>query len=303
VNVGKKIMGSSRPGPVLPGLHDGDDLLKFFGACGVDEDLLLLIPSVNGEYGAATKCGGALCPDLVRGGSAAPGHFFCSSCILSSGAPTMWYLSQLIGGHRTMFCGCGIEGNWGGPPFASGFGESLRASGPFACSSSLRPASVSPASVGVRMSWYDCDACARCSWSDRTNACGSETAAALSSSSAFRSRLLFSRCICRSDIADRSAIASGLSLSDIATGGGCCLNLAVGGGAARGRSVRSTGASWAAEVVGVSGDTGGGVGDFERSEVVEASLDETGRVSTRSAGMAVRGHSSRRNAGESCQVR
>ena len=66
--------------------------------------------------------------------------------------------------------------------------------------------------------------------------------------------------------------------------------------------MRSTGTNWAAEVVGVRGDTGGGVGDFERSEVVDASLDETGRVSTRSAGMAVRGNSSRRNAGESCQV-
>ena len=58
--------------------------------------------------------------------------------------------------------------------------------------------------------------------------------------------------------------------------------------------MRSTGASWAAEAVGVRGDTGGrsGVGDLERLrewwERVEASLDEAGRVlvSTRSAGMA-----------------
>jgi hypothetical protein len=97
-------------------------------------------------------------------------------------------------------------------------------------------------------------------------------------------------------MADRSAMASGFSLSDIATEGGCGLKVAAGGGAGRGRgSVRSTGASWAAEAVGVRGDTGGrsGVGDLERlperSEAVEASLEETGRVvvSTRSAGMAV----------------
>ena len=58
--------------------------------------------------------------------------------------------------------------------------------------------------------------------------------------------------------------------------------------------MRSTGASCAAEAVGVRGDTGGrsGVGDFERcpecAEPVETSLEETRRVlvSTRSAGMA-----------------
>lgn len=97
-------------------------------------------------------------------------------------------------------------------------------------------------------------------------------------------------------------MASGLSDSDMATEGGCGLNVAVGGGAGRGRaSVRSTGASWAAEAVGVRGDTGGrsGVGDFERlpewCEPVEASLDEGGRalVSTRSAGMAAGGRGAR----------
>lgn len=90
-------------------------------------------------------------------------------------------------------------------------------------------------------------------------------------------------------------MASGLSVSEMATEGGCGVKVAVGGGAGRGRgSLRSTGASWATVAVGVRGDTGGrsGVGDFERLaewwERVEASLDEAGRVlvSTRSAGMA-----------------
>jgi hypothetical protein len=195
-----------------------------------------------------------------------------------------------------MFCGCGIAGNLGGSGFASICVESLRVSALFASRSLLADESARPDSVGVRMSWYDWEACALCSCSDLTKACGSDTAAALSSSRALRSRLLFSRCSCRSEMADRSAIASGFSLSDMATEGGCGLKVAVGGGAGRGRaSVRSTGANWAAEAVGVRGDTGGrsGVGDLERlpecSEAVEASLEETGRgvVSTRSAGMAV----------------
>jgi hypothetical protein len=279
-----------RVGSAWPAAHEGD-FFGCFGGCGGvadDEDARALIPSVNGEYGAATEWGGARCPDFVRGGSAVPGHFFCSSCILSSGSPTMWYLSQLMGGHRTTFCGCGMGGNLGALDSASMRAESLRASGPGA-------ASPRPDSVGVSMSWYEDDCWARCSWSDRAKAWGSATAAALSSSSALRSRLLFSRCSCRSDMAERRAMASGLSVSDMATEGGWGLKVAVGGGAGRGRgSVRSTGASWAAEAVGVRGDTGGrsGVGDLERlpecSEAVEASLDETGRVvvSTRSAGMA-----------------
>jgi len=97
-------------------------------------------------------------------------------------------------------------------------------------------------------------------------------------------------------MADRSAMASGFSLSDMATEGGCCLKVATGGGAGRGGAVRSTGASWAMEALGVMGDTGGRFGEADsdrlrdRSEVEEASLDEAGRapVSTRSAGMTAR---------------
>jgi hypothetical protein len=110
-------------------------------------------------------------------------------------------------------------------------------------------------------------------------------------------------------MADRSAIASGFSLSDMGKDGGCCLNVAVGGGTTRGRaSVFGTGASCAIVAVGVIGDTGGLLGEVdaerfpERSEVVEASLDEAGRVlvSTKSAGMAVWWEDvSRRSAGES----
>ena len=100
-------------------------------------------------------------------------------------------------------------------------------------------------------------------------------------------------------MAERRAMTSGLSLSDMATEGGCCLNVAVGGGAGRAcASVRSTVASWATEALGVMGDTGGRFGDAdsdrlrERSEADEASLEDAGRafafVSTRSAGMTAR---------------
>lgn len=97
-------------------------------------------------------------------------------------------------------------------------------------------------------------------------------------------------------MADLKAMASGFSLSDIGTEGGCCLKVAFGGGTTRGRaSVLGTGASCATVAVGVMGDTGGRFGDAdserlrERSDVDEASLEEAGRVelvSTRSAGMA-----------------
>lgn len=108
-------------------------------------------------------------------------------------------------------------------------------------------------------------------------------------------------------MAERSAMASGFSLSEMGTEGGCCLNVAGagadagaggGGGALRGReSERSMGASWATVAVGVMGETGGRseVGDSERfweaPEVDEAPLEEAGRrfVSTSSAGMAAEG--------------
>jgi hypothetical protein len=148
----------------------------------------------------------------------------------------------------------------------------------------------------VRMSLYDRGACARFCCMERAKPRGSVTATDFSSARAMRSCLLFSRCSCNSDMADRSAMASGFSLSDIATEGGCCLKVATGGGFGRGASVRSTGASWAIEALGVMGDTGGRFGEAlsdrfrERSDVDEASLDEVGRasVSTRSAGMTAR---------------
>lgn len=154
-----------------------------------------------------------------------------------------------------------------------------------------------PSRVGVRTSLYDCAACARFSCMECTKPVGSATATDLSSARAFKSRLLFSRCSCRSDMAERSAMTSGFSLSDMATDCGCWRKVATGGGAGRGcASVRSIGASWATEALGVMGDTGGRFGDAdserlrERSEVDEASLDEAGRgfVSTRSAGMTAR---------------
>jgi len=127
----------SRFGSVLPGPQAGDFFGCFGGCAGVDddEDEPTLMPSVNGEYGAATEWGGARCPAFVCGGSAEPGHFFCSSCILSSGSPTTWYLAQLMGGHRTTFCGCGMGGNLGASGFASMCVESLRVSAPLSCSS------------------------------------------------------------------------------------------------------------------------------------------------------------------------
>lgn len=132
----------SRLGSVLPGPHDGDFFGCFGGCAGVaaaadddEEDEATVMPSVNGEYGAATEWGGARCPAFVRGGSAEPGHFFCSSCILSSGSPTTWYLAQLMGGHRTTFCGCGMGGKLGASGFGSMWVESLRESALLSCSS------------------------------------------------------------------------------------------------------------------------------------------------------------------------
>lgn len=95
-------------------------------------------------------------------------------------------------------------------------------------------------------------------------------------------------------------MASGFSLSDMGTEGGCCLKVVGagagagrGGGSLRGReSERSMGASWATAAVGVMGETGGRseVGDSERfsPEVLEASLLDCGRRSVlrTSAGMA-----------------
>jgi hypothetical protein len=99
-------------------------------------------------------------------------------------------------------------------------------------------------------------------------------------------------------MAERRAMASGFSLSEMGSEGGCCLKAVGGGGALRGRgSERSMGASWATVAVGVMGETGGrsDVGDSERfcecAEVDEAPLDDAGRrlVSTSSAGMAAGG--------------
>lgn len=145
------------------------DFLEPFGGCDADD--FLPIPSVKGEYGAAIACAGALAPECVRGGSGCPGHFFCSSCSLSSGSPTMWYFSQLIGGQRTTFCGCGIAGNLfapvGGAPTSA---ESLRVSTPacptFTSAPMLDTESTRPASVGASISLCDCAACARLSCID-----------------------------------------------------------------------------------------------------------------------------------------
>jgi len=142
---------------VLLLFYEGD-FLEYFGGCGVwDEEVDdLPMPSVRGEYGDATACAGARRPDWLRGGSECPGHFFCSSCILSSGSPTTWYLAQFTGGHRTIFCGCGIVGNFGAAADALVVAESLRISAPL-CPSSTPPAPsesslVRFASVGVSTS-------------------------------------------------------------------------------------------------------------------------------------------------------
>jgi hypothetical protein len=107
-------------------------------------------------------------------------------------------------------------------------------------------------------------------------------------------------------------MASGFSLSEMGTEGGCFMNAVGagtgagadagaggagafrGGASLRGRSRTSgrsagTGASCATVAVGVMGDTGGRseVGDSERFDVVEVSLEDAGRKSvfTSSAGM------------------
>ena len=70
--------------------------------------------SVKGEYGAAITCAGARVPPISRAGSPRLGRCLCSSCSLSNGSPAIWYLAQLTGGHRKMFCGVGIGGNFEG---------------------------------------------------------------------------------------------------------------------------------------------------------------------------------------------
>lgn len=99
-------------------------------------------------------------------------------------------------------------------------------------------------------------------------------------------------------MAERRAIASGFSLSDMGTEGGCCMKVADGGGcggATRGRASWGSGrASCAAATVGVIGDTGGRLGERDcdrlwvRWSGVEELLGEVDGVlvSTRSAGMA-----------------
>lgn len=83
-------------------------------------------------------------------------------------------------------------------------------------------------------------------------------------------------------MADRRAMASGLSVSDMATEAGCDLKTALCGGAGRGWTLAlSTGGSgsgsgsWGAELVGVIGDTGGRLGESGREEV--ESVEEAGR--------------------------
>ena len=115
-------------------------------------------------------------------------------------------------------------------------------------------------------------------------------------------------------------MASGFSLSEMGTEGGCCLKVVgagaragAGGGGGRvrgGESERSMGASWATVAVGVMGDTGGRseVGDSERfseaPEVDEAPLEEAGRrsVLTSSAGMAAEGEDVSRRGARECSA-
>lgn len=87
-------------------------------------------------------------------------------------------------------------------------------------------------------------------------------------------------------MAERSAIASGFSLSDIGTEGGCWRKVVAGGGrTCFCDSEGSSGARRAAAVVGVRGDTGGLSGDcdLERSplrssDCAAVSMGEAERV-------------------------
>lgn len=97
-------------------------------------------------------------------------------------------------------------------------------------------------------------------------------------------------------MAERSAIASGFSLSDIGTDSGCCLKVATGGGTTRGRgSEGSRVANCATAAVGVMGDTGGRSGERDSERLLSRWCEGEGEllgevdrvlVSTRSAGMA-----------------
>lgn len=129
--------------------------------------------------------------------------------------------------------------------------------------------------------------CERWAWRDCANAWGSDMAAVFRSCRALRSRLLFSRCSWSSDMAERSAIASGFSLSDMGSDGGCWRNAATGGGRTCFSDAEGSGrgASFAGAVVGVRGDTGGRPGEREwersvsrSSEGASVSVGEAERV-------------------------
>jgi hypothetical protein len=82
-------------------------------------------------------------------------------------------------------------------------------------------------------------------------------------------------------MADLSAIASMLSLSEIGTGGGFFIKVAFNGAwfvvcFCCGASVGTGGASCATGIVGVIGDTGGRSGDFDRDRDRDRNRD-TGR--------------------------
>ena len=89
-------------------------------------------------------------------------------------------------------------------------------------------------------------------------ACGFATAACFCFSRVFRSRRLCCRWICNIEMADLRAIASGLSLSEIGTGGGW--RIVFGGGAKPYPPVGCAGV--AEEKTGVIGEKGGAVGEL-----------------------------------------
>lgn len=197
-----------------------------------------------------------------------------------------------------MFCGCGIGGNCAVVSADAELNmpaESLR---PFSFCFSSAAAVLSCSepneseSVGLRGSTFGVSDCFRWFWIWRAKASGSATAAVLRSCSVLRSRLLFSRCSCRSEIADRSAIASGFSLSDIGTDGGCFRNVAAGGGdtwLGFCGSVGATGASCATDSVGVIGDTGGRSGDCDRDRWMPRSLGDVAVVFVGETGVSLGG--------------
>jgi len=171
--------------------------------CGGVVDAFSL--STKGRYGAAITCSCCWSPSPDKK-SPELGRLRCCSCNLSSDSPTTWYLSQLIGGHRTTFCAFG------------NFPNLLVSEARWSFSIGPSVISSSESSRLVMPDGGDLDNLPALRFSAKLS--GSLNAAAFMVSSARMSRKLCSRWSCKIEMAARKAIASELSSRLIGSGSG-----------------------------------------------------------------------------------